>query len=148
MPCNQSGVAKSRNAQGRRRRTSGSFSLLQFDARLVLVAVVLTLTFGTKSFGQALGNSTQAAANQIVPRPSPQQAVTDSQKNRLAVNPITGLVTSPASDFRALTGKERRKLYWKQNYFSVGAYFGRALSALVLDQATDSPPQWGGGIAG
>jgi len=129
------------------KRTSSSFSLVWPVARLVLLALVLT-TVATVSFGQAPGNSTKAPANQVDPRPSPQQPVADSEKGQLAVNPITGLVSSPASNFRPLTGKERLKLYWKQNYFSVGAYFGPAFSALVLDQATDSPPQWGDGFAG
>ncbi len=64
------------------------------------------------------------------------------------MNPVTGLVTSSASNYKPLTEKERWELYWKQNYFSVGAYFGPALTALVLDQATGSPAQWGGGFSG
>jgi hypothetical protein len=66
----------------------------------------------------------------------------------LAVNPVTGLSSISASDYHPLTGKQRWKLYWKQNYWSVGAYFGPAFTALALDQATGSPSQWGGGFAG
>jgi hypothetical protein len=73
---------------------------------------------------------------------------TDDQKVRLAVNPITGLSVSPASNFTPLTGSERWKLYWKQDYFSVGAYFKPVFFALALDQATGSPSQWGGGFHG
>lgn len=64
------------------------------------------------------------------------------------MNPVTGLVTSPAANYQLLTGKERWKVYWKQNYFSIGAYFGPVFTALVLDQSTNSPPQWGDGLSG
>lgn len=67
---------------------------------------------------------------------------------KLSVNPITGLVASREASYVPLTGEERWKLYWKMNYFSMGAYFGPFFSALVLDQATGSPAQWGGGLAG
>jgi hypothetical protein len=64
------------------------------------------------------------------------------------VNPMTGLVSTTASDYQPLTGEERWKLYWKMNFFSVGAYFGPFFDALLLDQATNSPAQWGGGFSG
>jgi hypothetical protein len=67
---------------------------------------------------------------------------------KLSVNPITGLVASREPSYAPLTGEERWKLYWKMNYFSMGAYFGPFFSALVLDQATGSPAPWGGGLAG
>lgn len=66
----------------------------------------------------------------------------------LAVNPLTGLTSASSTNYQPLTGKDRLVLYWKQNYWSVGAYFGPVLSALVLDQATGSPYQWGGGMEG
>ena len=78
----------------------------------------------------------------------PTPSITDSRKARLAVNPFTGLTVSPALDFTPLTGDERWKLYWKQNFFSVGAYLRPIFFALVLDQTTNSPSQWGGGFAG
>ena len=34
------------------------------------------------------------------------------------------------------------------NYWSAGGYFGPFFAALVLDQSTGSPSQWGGGFAG
>jgi len=73
---------------------------------------------------------------------------TDDQKQRLAVNPVTGLTVSSAKNFVPLTSKERLSLYWRQNFFSVGAYFRPVFFALVLDQATGSPSQWGGGFGG
>jgi hypothetical protein len=66
----------------------------------------------------------------------------------LNVNPLTGLTSASAVNYRPLTGKERWQLYWKQNYFSAGAYVGPVLSALVLDQATGWPEEWGGGMEG
>ncbi len=79
---------------------------------------------------------------------APQPAAGESDKERLAVNPVTGITIVSAANYVPLTGTERWKLYWKQNYFSVGAYFGPVLASLVLDQAVNSPPEWGAGFAG
>jgi hypothetical protein len=80
--------------------------------------------------------------------PAPQPGAIESEKDRLAVNPVTGLAVLSVGHFVPLTGAERWKLYWKQNYFSEGAYFGPILASLLLDQATNSPREWGGGFAG
>jgi hypothetical protein len=64
------------------------------------------------------------------------------------VNPVTGLVSASGVNYQPLTGMQRVKLYFKQNFLSVGAYFGPFAAALVLDQTTDSPSQWGGGFKG
>jgi hypothetical protein len=79
---------------------------------------------------------------------APTPSTTDGQKRRLAVNPFTGMTMSAASNFSPLTGEERWKLYWKQDFFSVGAYFRPVFLAVVLDQTTNSPEQWGGGFSG
>ena len=79
---------------------------------------------------------------------TPPPTTQDDQKGRLAVNPVTGLTWSSAKNFTPLTGKERWKLYLKQNYTTMGAYFRPVFFALVLDQATGSPSQWGGGFGG
>ncbi len=92
------------------------------------------------AFGQAViaGNPTSA-----------QTAISsETEKSRLSVNPLTGLVTSPGTNYRPLKAGERWKLYWKQNYSSMGAYFGPFAAALVLDQARGDPYQWGGGFPG
>jgi len=97
------------------------------------------------------GNAGQQPSPQqpnTVPPDTSQLSASQSQKARLAVNPVTGLTTVAASNFTALTGKERLKLYWTQDFFSAGAYFKPTLFALVLDQATNSPSQWGGGFRG
>jgi hypothetical protein len=135
-------------------------------AAYALPVVIMILTATAASFGQApAATTTQApvveqadavaqngSANgtpeSSASQRSTPQAVTDNDKGRLAVNPVTGIVTTAASNYRPLTGKERWKLYWKQNYFSIGAYFGPVFTALVLDQATGSPAQWGGGFQG
>jgi hypothetical protein len=92
-------------------------------------------------FGQS-GSAGRAAPDPpaISPKPSPD--------NSLAVNPLTGLTSASSSNYKPLTGKQRRSLYWRQNYWSAGAYVGPFLSALVLDQATGSPHEWGGGMEG
>jgi hypothetical protein len=64
------------------------------------------------------------------------------------VNPITGLVTASALAYVPLTPKERWKVYWKQTYFSYGAYFKPVFFALALDQTQNSPSEWGGGLHG
>lgn len=76
------------------------------------------------------------------------QSSTESEPKPLRVNPVTGLVSASAANYEPLTGSERVNLYFKMNYASVGAYFGPFFTALVLDQTTNSPAQWGGGFKG
>jgi len=78
--------------------------------------------------------------------PANQPGATGNQP--LPVNPLTGLGTASAANWHPLTGKERWRLYWKQNFASPGAYFGPVFTALVLDQANNSPSEWGGGFPG
>jgi len=66
----------------------------------------------------------------------------------LSVNPVTGLAAVSQRDYHPLTAEQRWQLYWRQNYLSVGAYFGPVFTSLVLDQSTGSPSQWGGGVHG
>jgi len=134
-------------------------------AAYALPVVIISLAAATASFGQAPAATTTEApvveqADAIAQngstngnpessapqRSTPRQSTSDN--GRLAVNPVTGIVTTAPANYLPLTGKERWKLYWKQNYFSIGAYFGPVFTALVLDQATGSPPQWGGGLEG
>ena len=72
----------------------------------------------------------------------------ESKKEDLSINPVTGMATTSVLNYQPLTGAERVKLYFKMNYWSVGAYFGPVWTALVLDQTTGSPEQWGGGFPG
>jgi hypothetical protein len=100
------------------------------DIALLLVPCQFAPTFGSD------GMDSQA--------PSAAQSSAEDEKQRLKVNPVTGLAVSAGSNYRPLTGNERWKLYFKMNYLSVGSYFGPVITALLLDQATGSPPQWGG----
>jgi hypothetical protein len=79
---------------------------------------------------------------------TPNASSTQKQPKTLSVNPVTGMVSASEANYEPLSGKERVKIYFKMNYGSVGAYFGPFFTALVLDQATGSPAQWGGGFAG
>jgi len=84
---------------------------------------------------------TSSASN---PDPSP---VRDG-KRQLKVNPVTGLAVASESSYSPLAGTERWKLYFKMNYWSVGAYFSPFMTTLLLDQTTGNPPGWGGGFPG
>lgn len=97
--------------------------------------------------------SAEANDKESSSQPTPEQD--DSIESRrpiedtqFAVNPITGLVPVTARGYTPMTGKQRWKVYWKQTYLSMGAYFKPVLFALVLDQAENSPRQWGGGLSG
>jgi hypothetical protein len=83
------------------------------------------------------------------PRPS-DSASPDAadQKRRTDVNPITGLAVSEGSNYTPLNLNERWKLYLKMNFASAGPYFSPVVNALALDQANDTPRQWGGGFPG
>jgi hypothetical protein len=90
-----------------------------------------------------MSTRSETAATNQQDQPSGQQ-----EKEQLNVNPVTGLAVASQSRYISLTGRERLKLYFEMNYLSVGAYFGPFFTALVLDQATGSPEQWGGGFPG
>jgi hypothetical protein len=95
---------------------------------------------------QDSGNTNAPSTNGTTALPA--NAAASGQNQPFAVNPVTGLSSTSASNYRPLTGSERWHLYWKQNYASTGAYFGPVFTALVLDQASNSPSQWGGGMEG
>jgi len=118
--------------------------------RLALVGATLALLALQPAFGQANGSG---ATNSVTSgaTAAPQAQAPDQQHSavgRLSVNPVTGQTTAMASDYTPLTGAERWKLYFKQSYWSAGAYVGPLLAALALDQSTGDPKQWGGGFAG
>ena len=75
-------------------------------------------------------------------------ASSDPAKPWRRVNPLTGQISASAADYVPLTGSERVKMYFKQNYWAVGAYMGPFAAALVLDQARGDPREWGGGFPG
>jgi hypothetical protein len=100
--------------------------------------------------GQVSGagsNGSQTSTGQTASAGDPTQPPKDGISG-FDVNPVTGLVSASAANYQPLTGMQRVRLYFKQNFWSVGAYFGPFAAALLLDQTTDSPSQWGGGFKG
>jgi hypothetical protein len=95
---------------------------------------------------QQSGNSNPSRTTS--PTPVSQNIPQVNQNQPLSVNPLTGMTSASASGFRPLSGKDRWYLYWRQNFASVGAYLGPFITALVPDQVTGSPTQWGGGFLG
>jgi len=79
---------------------------------------------------------------------SASQPSANIDKVSLKINPVTGIASVSSTNYTPLTSHERWKLYFKQNYWSMGAYFGPCVSALLVDQTTGEPPEWGGGIGG
>jgi hypothetical protein len=63
------------------------------------------------------------------------------------INPITGVGAVSPANYQALTGEDRWRLYFKQNFTTVGAYLGMFMGS-VLDQVGNQPPEWGKGISG
>ncbi len=68
------------------------------------------------------------------------------QKPGAEVNPITGMAVAQLSNYNPLTLNERWKLYLKMTFASAGPYFSPLVNAL-LDQASGTPRQWGGGFS-
>lgn len=101
------------------------------------MAILLVILLGLLAQSSIYGQSSSGGASRAI-QPDPP----------LAVNPLTGLTSVSATNFQPLTGDQRLQLYWRQNFWSVGAYFGPVFSALVLDQATGFPSAWGGGFEG
>src|SRR5437899_150074 len=97
-------------------------------------AIIISLSLAA-ALRPCFAQSAAGDANRVNPAP----AASPSPIDPLAVNPLTGLASASAINYHPLTGKERWQLYWTQNYWSVGAYVGPVLSALVFDQATGSP---------
>ena len=113
------------------------------DIGLLLVPCQFARTFGSDDADSRASSAAQTSSTN-----SPDQSSAKNEKERLKVNLVTGLAVTPGSSYRPLTGKERWKLYFEMNYLSVGSYFAPVFSALLLDQTTGSPPQWGGGFPG
>jgi len=111
------------------------------QSSLRLMICIITIILYRPMFGQS------GTAGRATPDP-PTIPAQPSPNNPLAVNPLTGLTTASSVNYQPLTGRQRLQLYWRQNYWSAGAYVGPTLSALVLDQATGSPEEWGGGMEG
>jgi hypothetical protein len=129
---------------------------------VVFLLVTLTLAAVSPAFSRAAEDESAPPADAGQPGPQSVPASNPSggpgpgaaaggagnQNQSPIVNPLTGLVSASASDYHPATGRERRQLYWRQNFASVGAYVGPFVAALALDQATGNPEEWGGGFTG
>jgi hypothetical protein len=60
---------------------------------------------------------------------------------------ITGTYVSKERQLVPLNTRQRKAVYLQQTFASASAYWKRMFEA-VVDQARDSPPQWGGGWPG
>jgi len=116
-------------------RTRTRFQL-HWLAHFWAIAAVMTLLSLQPAFSQE--NNADSAS----------QPPANTDKDSFKINPVTGIASVSSTDYKPLTSHERWKLYFKQNYWSMGAYFGPCVSALLVDQATGEPPEWGGGIGG
>jgi hypothetical protein len=113
------------------------------DSGLWLVPCQFAPTFGSDSADGYASDVAQSSSTN-----SPDLSPTYDQRQRLNVNPVTGLAVAAEPSYRPLTGKERWKLYFKMTYASAGPYLSPVMTALLLDEANGTPRQWGGGFPG
>jgi hypothetical protein len=100
------------------------------------------------TFGADAMDSQASSAAQTSGTNGPDLSPAEEQKQRLKVNPVTGLALASPSKYTPLTGAERWELYVKMTYASAGPYLSPVVTALLLDQANGTPRQWGGGFPG
>lgn len=74
-------------------------------------------------------------------------APTDRRAGEIQVNWLYGAFLPRDVPLEPLTTRQRGKLYLRQTYLTYGIYLKTGFFALG-DQATNSPPEWGGGIGG
>ncbi len=98
---------------------------------------------GTSDIGAQASSSGQTSSTN-----NPAPSLVEDQKQRLAINPVTGLAGASELNFSPLTGSERWKLYFNMTYCSAGTYLGPVMTALLLDQTSGTPREWGGGWPG
>jgi hypothetical protein len=110
---------------------------------LLPVPYLVGSTFGSDALDcQASGAARTSSAN------SSDMSPVEDEKQRLKVNPVTGLAVAFQPSYTPLTGTERWKLYLKMTYGSAGPYLSPVVNALLLDQDNGTPRQWGGGFPG
>jgi hypothetical protein len=66
---------------------------------------------------------------------------------RLPIEWLIGPYIPVQETLKPLTNKQRREIYFRQTFLTVGSYVARGFSA-GLDQARGEPQQWGGGMSG
>jgi hypothetical protein len=116
--------------------TTGDAGLWLVPCQLAPASSFDSMDCYAPSAGQSSSTST--------PNPSSNQ----DEKERLKVNPVTGLAVASQSNYTPLTASERWKLYLKMTYASTGPYLSPLFNALLLDQDNGTPRQWGGGFPG
>src|SRR5208337_421453 len=121
--------------------TEGHFAM--GGIALSLVPCQIAPTVASDSMDDPVCSAGQAS-NPSTPDSSP----VEDQNQRLKVNPMTGLAVASQSKYTPLTGTERWELYIKMTYASAGPYFSPVVNALLLDQASGTPRQWGSGFPG
>jgi hypothetical protein len=82
------------------------------------------------------------AAQQTSDKPSTDAS---TQSNAIQVNWLYGAYLPRNVKLVALTRHQRMQLYFRQTYLTWGIYVKTAMFSLA-DQASNSPPEWGGGI--
>jgi hypothetical protein len=113
------------------------------NIRLLLVPCQFAPTFGSDGVDCCPSSAAQTSSTNNADLSS-----VEDQKQRLKVNPVTGLALASHSNYTPLTAMERWKLYLKMTYGSAGPYLSPITNALLLDQANGTPRQWGRGFPG
>lgn len=102
---------------------------------------------GKWSVPDSSGDQGSAIPNPSRPDPATAAKNPANQRQPTSVNPFTGMTSASAVSYQPLTGRERWTLYWKQNYLSVGSYFGPFFTT-IFDETMGSPDDWGSGFRG
>jgi len=107
----------------------------QFSALWVLIFLL-----GTPAWGQ------QSSEERDAPMPSTQQGQ-QRREEQLKVNFLYGAYVPKDAPLLSLTGHQRAHLFVLQTFTTPGIYVKTAFLALV-NQASDTPYEWGGGFEG
>jgi hypothetical protein len=76
-----------------------------------------------------------------------QNTSTSARLGRLPIEWLIGPYIPVQEKLRPLTSDQRKQIYLRQTFLTVGPYLARAFSA-GLDQARGEPRDWGGGMPG
>jgi len=101
-----------------------------------------------------ISNAAAQETNQIS-HDKDQENARENEKNpsrsarlgRLPIEWLIGPYIPVKETLHPLTNKQRREIYLRQTFLTMGSYVARAFSS-GLDQARGEPHQWGGGLPG
>jgi hypothetical protein len=102
--------------------------------------VVRTITLAAVTIASAMHGLMLAAQDKP-------DAPADKQSSEIQVNWLYGAYLPRDVPLEPLSTHQRGSLYLRQTYLTYGIYLKTAFFALG-DQATGSPPEWGGGMGG